>query len=120
MTAPLQADEIAAMRTAVDHGVDLAIEAAGDHDRGFAEKGRREITGLRDVACEREKLPSRSEKDPGELLAIDLRVGEHPVGHARIALGRPFERRLVELLLHGGSLVTEWRSRWTGGRPARS
>ena len=94
MAAALQADEVAAMGAAIDHRVDLAVLPAGDDDRRLAEEGRQVVARLRQFAGEREKLPGRPEKDPAELGAVDVGVGEHPIRHPRVAFGRPFERRL--------------------------
>src|SRR6266436_4371234 len=101
MAAPLETNEIAAMGAAVDHRVDLAVLSAGDDDRRLAEKGRQIIPRLRQLAGKREILPGRPEKDPPELGAIDLGIGEHPVWNAGIAFGRPLEFGLRDLLLHG-------------------
>src|SRR5207247_1928143 len=99
MPAPLETDEIAAMGAAVDHRVDLAVLPAGDDDRRLAEKGRQVIAGLRQLPGECEILPGRPEKDPAEFGTIDLGIGEHPIGDAGIAFGRPFVRAFW---LHGG------------------
>jgi hypothetical protein len=70
----------------------------GDDDRRLAEKGRQVVARLRQFAGQRQVLPGRPEKDPTELGAIDVGVGEHPIRHARVAFGRP-----LDLLLHGRS-----------------
>src|SRR5436305_10988756 len=85
------------MRATVDQRMDLAVLTAGDDDRRLAEKGRLVIARVRQFVVEREVLPGRPEKDAVALGAIDLRIGEHPVRHPRIALFRPFERRLERL-----------------------
>src|SRR5215471_10899332 len=74
MAAPLQADEIAAMGAAIDHRMDLAVLAAGDHDRRLAQESRQVIARLRQLAGERQILPSRPEKDAGELRAVNLGI----------------------------------------------
>src|SRR5208282_5952105 len=71
MAAPLETNEVAAMRAAVDHRMDLAVLPAGDDDWGLAEKGRQVIARLRQLAGECQILPGRPEKDPAELGAID-------------------------------------------------
>ena len=63
MAAVFQADEIAPMRAAVEHGVDLAVVAAGDDDRRLDEKGSLVIPRLGELAGQRQVLPARSEKD---------------------------------------------------------
>ena len=95
----LQADEIAAMGAAVEHRMDLAVLAAGDDDRGLAEKGRLVVAGLGQLVGEREVLPARAEKDAVELGLVDVGVGKHPVRDPRIALLRPGER----VLIHGAA-----------------
>src|SRR5262249_7887318 len=110
MAAPFQTHQIAAMGAAVNHRVDLAVLRARNDDRRLAEKGRQVVARLRQLAGERQILPGRAEKDPAELCLIDLGVAEHPVRHARIAFGRPFE-----LLLHrgppSGGLKYPWSAR---------
>ena len=95
MAASLEANEVAAMGTAVDHRMDFTVMPAGDDDRRLAHKGRQIITRLRQLAGERQILPGRPEKDPAELGLIDVGIAEHAVGHPRGAFGRP-----IDLLLH--------------------
>src|SRR5262249_27213448 len=63
MTAPLEADEVAAMGTAVLHGVDLAILATRDDDRGLADEGCQIAARCRQFVREGQKLPGRPKKD---------------------------------------------------------
>ena len=97
MAASLQTNEITAMGAAVDHCVNFAVIAASDDDRCLAEKGGQVIPRLRQLAGECQILPGRPQKDSIELGVVDLRIGEHPIGHPRIALGGPFD-----FWLHGG------------------
>ena len=113
MPAPLQADEIAAMGAAVDHRMQRPVIAAGDDDRRLAEKGRQIVAGLGQFAGKRQKLPGRPEKDPGQLLAVDLRVGKHPVGDAGVALGGPLQCGL-------DCSIANLRSRFGGRRDCRA
>jgi len=98
MAAPLEANEVAAMGTAVDHRMDLAVMPAGDDDRRLAEEGRQVIARLRQLAGECEILPGRPEKEPAELGAIDVGIGEHPIRYPRIAFGWPLESGPLDLL----------------------
>src|SRR5215475_5887436 len=100
MAASLQADEVAAMSAAVNHRVDLAVVPAGDDDRRLPEKRRQVVAGLRQLAAECEVLPGGPEKDAVKLGAIDVGIGEHPVRHACVAFGRPFD---FDFLLHNRS-----------------
>jgi hypothetical protein len=95
MAAPLQADEVAAMGAAVQHGMDFAVTPAGHDDRGLAEKARQIVARLGQLAGQRQKLPGRAEKDARQLLAIDSGIGKHAVGNTGIPLGRPLKCGLV-------------------------
>src|SRR5205814_1497586 len=106
------------MRATVDHRMDLAVLTTGDDDRRLAEKGRLVIARVRQFVIEREVLPGRPEKDAVALGAVDLRIGEHPVRHPRIALFRPFERRL-ERLGHADLQGSERRRRCPDLPPGR-
>src|SRR5947207_13091645 len=101
------------MRATVNYRMDLAVLTTGDDDRRLAEKGRLVIARVRQFVVEREVLPGRPEKDAVALGAVDLRIGEHPVRHPRIALFRPFERRL-ERLWHAYHQGTQDRRRPPG------
>src|ERR1700730_7002334 len=85
------------MGAAVDHRVDLAVLAAGYDDRRLAEEGRLVVARFGELVGQREILPGRPEKHAVAFGPKDLRVGKHPVRHPRIALFRPFERRLQRL-----------------------
>jgi len=95
VAAALQADEVAAMGAAVQHGMDLPVMPACDDDWGLAQKSRQIVAWREQFAGQGQKLPGRPEKDAGQLPAIDLRIGKHPVGDAGVAFGRPLKRGSV-------------------------
>ena len=64
VAAPLQAQQIAAMRAAVDKGVDFALGVAGDDDRGLADRRGDVIPRIRDLGGQTQKIPGRALEDP--------------------------------------------------------
>ena len=63
VAAPLEADEVAPMGAAVQHGMDFAIMPAGHDDRGLAEKGREIVAWHRQLAGQRRETARWPEKD---------------------------------------------------------
>src|SRR5579883_2265435 len=79
----------AAMRTAVDKGVDGAGGVTVDDDRGLADIGCAKIAGVGNFGLEAEIVPHRALKDLALFLRVNLRVVVEPVRHSAVIKRRP-------------------------------
>jgi len=77
------------MGAAVDQRVDRAVRVAVHDDRGIADIGDAEITGVRHLGLEPEKIPCRAAKDPLLLALVSLGIVIKAVGHAAVIQARP-------------------------------
>src|SRR5271169_3617911 len=85
VAAPLEAQQIAAMRTTVDKGVDFALGIAGDDYRGLADCRGNVIPSIRDLRGQTQKIPGRALEDPLLLEPVLAGIGveaERDLGQA--------------------------------------
>ena len=89
VAAPLEAQQIAAMRATVDDGVDLALRIARDDHRRLADRRGDVIARIRDLRGETEKAPRRTLEDPLLLESVLVRIGVDPEGDLGQAIRGP-------------------------------
>ncbi len=87
--AQLAHDHRAAVRAAVDEGVDRAVLVARHHDRRVADPRGAEVAGVRDLGFQTQIAPGRAAEDALHLERVQLLVVVQAKGDARIIVARP-------------------------------
>jgi hypothetical protein len=82
-------DHRAAVRAAIDEGVDRAVLVARHHDGRVADPGGAEVAGLRDLGLEAEVAPRRAAEDALHLEGVQRLVVVEAKRHSRVVVARP-------------------------------
>src|SRR5215831_15059929 len=85
----LASNHRASMGAAIDQSVDRAVRLAVHNDRGVADIGGAEVSGVRYLGLEPEKIPGRAAEDPLLFSLIRLGIVIKAVWHAAVVQGRP-------------------------------
>jgi hypothetical protein len=93
IAAPLQAQQVAAMRAAIDDGVDVAVVVARDDDRGLADRCCDIIARIRNFRGQAQEIPGRTFEDPLLFDLVLLGVGVEPEGDLGQTVRRPRNSR---------------------------
>ena len=105
VAAVLRAQQRAAVRAAIHHGVQPAFAIARHDDGRLADAGDDVIAMLAEFLHQAQIMPHRSLEDFLLFLPVLVRVGEQAVGNAAALVGRPFDHSLRNPHVTAGTLI---------------